>query len=224
MHADLQLREDVESRLDGDPRLDSRQIGVSAKDGTVVLHGRVASYAGRCAAQESALAVVGVQALANELRIQAPIRASCSDTQIAEAALEALRGADHIEIESIQIIVSDRWITVSGNVADPAQSDAIEQAFRCMRDVRGVTNEIDIRSGTECDHVRRRVQAVLARQDVIDPAKIRVAVHGSEVTLEGEVGTASERSAAEFAAWNMTGVQHVIDKLTIQALSKKVAG
>ena len=65
MKTDLQLRRDVETQLDWDPRFDSQLIGVSVKDGVVALTGQVKSYADWRAAQDSAQSVAGVQALAN---------------------------------------------------------------------------------------------------------------------------------------------------------------
>lgn len=44
MKSDVQVRHDVIAELDGDHSINSRQIGVTVKDGVVTLGGRVNSY------------------------------------------------------------------------------------------------------------------------------------------------------------------------------------
>ena len=217
MKTDLQLREDVETQLDGDPRFDSQQIGVSVKDGVVALTGQVQSYADWRAAQESAQSVAGVQALANELRILDEGEQPRSDADIAESALHVLRNNAHVPMEGIQLTVSGRWITVTGEVPHWYQRDAIDQALRNLRGVIGLSNKIDIRPNVSVRDVKSRIEAAFHRHATLDARNIRIDVKGGEVTLEGEVRSLPERSDAEFAAWNIPGVRHVTDKLTVRA-------
>lgn len=216
MKTDLQLRQDVETQLDWDPRLDSQQIGVSVKDGVVALTGQVKSYADWLAAQESAQAVAGVHALANELRIMDHPHQVRSDADIAEAAMHVLQNNVHVPLEHIQLNVSGGWITLNGHVPNWFQREATERALRHLRGVIGMSNKIDIKPNIKVNDVKGRIQAALHRHATLDAKNIHVQVEDGEVTLEGEVRSLPERFDAEVAAWNIPGVYHVNDKLTVR--------
>jgi len=63
----------VRAALVADGRITSRHIHVSASDGRVVLHGTVDSLAGYGIAQEIAESVAGVEAVTNDLQIDAEV-------------------------------------------------------------------------------------------------------------------------------------------------------
>jgi osmotically-inducible protein OsmY len=217
MKTDVQLRQDVETQLDWDPRVDSQQIGVAVKDGVVALTGQVKSYADWLGAQDAAQSVAGVQALANELRIMDHPGQARSDADIAEAALHVLRNNVHVPMEHIQLNVSGAWLKLTGHVPNWFQRDAAESALRHLRGVIGISNKIDIVPILKVNDVEDRIQAAFHRHATLDARKIRVQVQDGEVTLEGEVRSLPERSDAEFAAWNIPGVRHVHDKLTVRS-------
>lgn len=217
MKTDLQLRQDVETQLDWDPRVDSQQIGVAVKDGVVALTGQVRSYADWLAAQEAAQSVGGVHALANEIRIMDHPGQARSDADIAEAALHVLRNNVHVPMDTIQLNVSGGWTTLTGHVPNWFQRDAAESALRHLRGVIGMSNKIEIKPIVKVDDVQGRIQAAFHRHATLDAKNIRVRVRDGEVTLEGEVRSLPERSDAEFAAWNIPGVHHVNDRLTVRS-------
>jgi BON domain-containing protein len=68
--SDLQLASDVQSKLAADGTLDSKQVQVQAKDGTVTLNGTVASDSERMAASGDAALVPGVKTVVNNLAVQ----------------------------------------------------------------------------------------------------------------------------------------------------------
>ena len=92
---DIVLRDAVVHQLDWDPRIDATAIGVSAHNGVVTLTGHVTSEAGKEAAEDVALHVRGVRAVANDLIVH--VRLARTDTDLAEDAAAALRDAqiDH---------------------------------------------------------------------------------------------------------------------------------
>ncbi len=53
MKTDLQLQKDVMDELKWDPKLDSAEIGVAAKNGIITLSGSVNSYTKKLAAEEA---------------------------------------------------------------------------------------------------------------------------------------------------------------------------
>ena len=88
---DKDLKHNVESALDWDPSLDVSDIGVSVDEGVVTLRGNVASYAEKMTAERVALRVYAVKAVANDLAVHLGSLLERNDTEIAQAALGALK-------------------------------------------------------------------------------------------------------------------------------------
>ena len=93
---DAQLQRDVLEELKWDARVQPNEIGVAVKDGIVTLIGWVDSYTKKWAAEEAALRVKGVKAVANEIEVRLPSAGQGTDADIAAAALkwDALIPAD----------------------------------------------------------------------------------------------------------------------------------
>ncbi len=68
--ADAQLAADVRARLAADKSLPAGAIEVRAREGRVILRGRVASAAQRAAAERAARSVAGVKAVVSELEVR----------------------------------------------------------------------------------------------------------------------------------------------------------
>jgi len=212
---DAKLRTDVEAELEWDPRFDSRQIGVAVKNGIVALSGQVSTYMQRRAAEEAALAVAGVRAIANDIVIELPWDSRRSDADIADSALEAISAHVALPASALKIIVRSGWITLDGEVPFWYQKNAAESAVSALRGVRGITNNIAIRPSASAADIQTRIEDAFRRRAHIDAQNIRVHATGSTVTLEGQVHSWQEREQAKAAAWQAPGVSQVLDKLTV---------
>lgn len=220
MKSDRQIRDDVEAALDWDPSFDSRKIGVAVKDGVVTLSGHVNTFPDRLAAQKATLSVIGVKAIANEIEINLPLDAKRSDTDIASAAMIALKSNISVPSDQVKITVQDGWISLTGKVDWWYQKNAAEMAVHYLRGVRGVSNNLTISAPptkVSSSEVRSKIESAFQRQAHLYAQKIKVAVEGNTVTLEGEVPTWQERWEAETAAWSAPGVSKVQDHLVIRA-------
>ena len=220
MKSDRQIRDDVEAALDWDPSFDSRKIGVAVKDGIVTLSGHVTAFPDRLAAQKTALSVNGVKAIANEIEINLPLDAKRSDTDIASAAMIALKSNISVPSDNVKVTVQDGWISLTGKVDWWYQKNAAEMAVHYLRGVRGVSNNLTISAPptkASSSEVRSKIESAFQRQAHLYAQKIKVAVEGNTVTLEGEVPTWQERWEAETAAWSAPGVSKVQDHLVIRA-------
>src|ERR1035441_9395829 len=91
MKTDAEIRRDVESELQWDPSIDDGEIGVIVNGGVVTLTGDVGHYQGKCAAEDITKRVSGVRAIANDIQVKIPMSGIRTDTEIAEAAANALR-------------------------------------------------------------------------------------------------------------------------------------
>jgi len=216
MKLDTEIRKDVETELEWDPSIDNRKIGVIVNDGVVTLHGEVAHFAGRWAAEDIAKRVVGVRAVANEIQVKIPSSAARSDTEIAEAAANALRWHVVIAAEQIKAVVTDGWITLSGQVGWGFQKTAAENAVRHLIGVKGVINDIAVASTVKVADVMQQIEDAFKRHAMLDAKDIEVKVDRSMVTLKGHVHTWQERDDAALAAWAAPGVISVDNRLSVQ--------
>jgi osmotically-inducible protein OsmY len=216
MKTGTDLRHDVEQELDWDPRLDGPDIGVAVNQGIVTLLGQVRSYAERWAAQDAAQSVGGVKALANEIEVKLPTEGERSDTEIAEAALTALRLNMSVPVVDIKLAVHDGWLTLTGQVAFWYQKQAAETTVRNVQGVKGIANEITVKALVSTSDIKSRIEEAFRRHAQIDADKIRLQVAGGTVTLEGEVESWWERDHAESAVWAAPGVTSVQDRLIVR--------
>jgi hypothetical protein len=186
----------------------------------VTLSGHVNAYPDRLSAQKAALSVIGDKAIANQIEINLPLDAKRSDTDIASAAMSALKSNISVPSDNVKITVQDGWISLTGKVDWWYQKNAAEMAVHYLRGVRGVSNNLTISAPptkVSSSEVRSKIESAFQRQAHLYAQKIKVAVEGNTVTLEGEVPTWQERWEAETAAWSAPGVSKVQDHLVIRA-------
>src|SRR5690242_15830753 len=86
-----ELQERVLAALDWDPVVNATEIGVTADEGVVTLRGDVCTFAEKQAAERVALSVYGVKGVANDLNVRFADAGHRTDTEIARAAVTALR-------------------------------------------------------------------------------------------------------------------------------------
>src|ERR1700704_2238662 len=87
---DVQIQADVLAELKWEPRVQPNEIGVVVKNGVVTLTGWVDSYNKKWAAEDAALRVRGVKAVANDIEVRLPTAAQRTDADIAAAVARAL--------------------------------------------------------------------------------------------------------------------------------------
>ncbi len=216
MKTDAEIRRDVESELQWDPSIDDRKIGVIVNGGVVTLTGEVGHYQGKCAAEDITKRVSGVRAIANDIQVEIPASAIRTDTEIAEAAANALRWNFSLADTQVKPIVKDGWVTLSGKVTFGFQRNSALSAVRALIGVKGVISDIVVASAVKGADVKRKIEEAFKRHAVLDARDIEVKVDDSTVTLKGHVHTWQELADADRAAWAAPGVAHVENRLVIQ--------
>ena len=145
MKTDLQLQRDVLEELKFEPSIREAEIGVAAKDGVVTLTGFVDTYVERFSAERTAERVGGVRALADEIKVKLPGTHQRTDTEIAHAAVNALRWDVQVPDDRIKTYVDDGWIVLEGEVDWQYQKWAAEDAVRKLTGVKGLSNLIAVK-------------------------------------------------------------------------------
>jgi len=211
--ASLRVRDSVMRQLDWDPEVDNSAVGVAAKNGVVTLSGYIGSYSGKLAAERAAKRVHGVRAVANDIEVR--LKLGRTDADIAADAARALELRSTVP-ESVQAVVHDGYITLTGRVAWIAQRRNAEEAVCHVRGAKGVLNHIDVRPGATERDVRHRIVDALHRNADLDARHVRVTVSGAVATLTGSVGSWLQRDAAEHAAANAPGVTDVDNRIMVE--------
>ncbi|MGC1523254.1 MAG: BON domain-containing protein [Steroidobacteraceae bacterium] len=216
MKTDADIRSDVEAELKWDPSIDDKKIGVIVNNGVVTLTGEVDSFGGKWSAEDIAKRVSGVRAIANDVQVKIPLTGVRSDTDIAEAAANALRWNVSLAGSQIKPVVKDGWITLSGNVSWGYQRMSAENTVRNLIGVKGVTNDVIVASTVKVTDVKQKIEEAFKRHAVLDAKGIEVNVNSSTVVLKGHVHTWQEHDEAARAAWAAPGVANVENRLLIQ--------
>lgn len=215
MKTDSQLQQDVMAELKWEPAVHAEQIGVEVKDGIVTLAGHVDSFPAKWNAERAAQRVAGVKAIAVEIDVKLNGSDQRSDGDVARSCENVLLWTTYLPKDSVKVMVEGGWVTLSGQVQWGFQRATATAAVRYLAGVRGVSDQITIKSGVNASVVKGDIEAALKRRAVSEANGIKVAVNGSEVTLSGRVPTWAERDAAGSAAWSSPGVSNVVDNISI---------
>lgn len=213
---DSQIERDIKDELNFDPSVTSTNITVSVKDGIVTLGGTVPHYSEKSSAEAVAQRIGGVRAVANEMEVDIMGSYERSDEDIAEAALNALAWS-YSAPKDLKVTVEKGWITLKGQADWDYQRCAARNAVSDLFGVRGVSNNISIKSSVQASDVKAKIEESLKRIAETEGKKINVAVKGDQVTLTGNVRSFSEIEDARVAAWNAPGVMRVENNLKLAA-------
>jgi osmotically-inducible protein OsmY len=214
--ADLRVRDAVVRQLDWDAEVDASAIGVAAHDGAVTLTGFIDSYAGKLAAERAAKRVRGVRAVANDLQVR--LRIARADDEIAADAARALTLRSTLP-DTVQATVHNGHVTLTGSVPWLFHRTAAEVAIRHLKGVVAVTNRIKVAPAASTRDVQHRITEALHRMADVNARHITVTVKDATVTLTGTVTTWAQRDAAERAATQAPGIEHVDNRIEVMPAS-----
>jgi osmotically-inducible protein OsmY len=157
-----------------------------------------------------------VKAVAEEIQVGISPSFKKTDTEIAEAVLNALKWHTAVQEEKIKIKVEDGIVKLEGEVEWEYQRTNAKTAIENLSGVRSVINLINVKPKITSTDIKQKINAAFHRSATIDAGKVTVEVEGSKVTLSGKVRSFVEKEDAERAAWAAPGVISVVSKLEIE--------
>lgn len=193
-------------QLKWDPLLNAAQIGVAVKNGVVTLSGFVDTYYKKIKAEDAAKKVAGVKALAETLQVGVSPFYKKSDSDIAEMVLSMLKQHTSIPNENIRVKVEDGVVTLEGQVDWNYQRRLAEQAVEGLAGIRGIVNNLVIKSVATSENIKKRITAAFHRQATLDASRLTVETIGTKAILKGTVRSFAEKEDAETAAWSSPGI------------------
>jgi osmotically-inducible protein OsmY len=214
MGTNLELQEDVLEELRWNPMLDAAEIGVIAKDGVITLTGKVNTYLKKLEAEKASKKVSGVKAVVMDIEVSLG-DGKQDDSEIAVAALNALKWHSSVPNDKVKLKIDNGWITLEGQVDWQYQKDSARNCVENLFGVRGVTNLIMINQNLKVKVVKDNITKAFHRNAALDAARIAIDTVGNKVILKGKVHSWFERNEAENAAWNAPGVSSVEDDLVV---------
>jgi osmotically-inducible protein OsmY len=214
MKTNEKIQKDVQDSIKWEPLLHAAEIGVIVKDGVVTLTGTVDSYSKKTEAENAAKKVSGVKVIVEKIEVDYG-HVGKNDNEIAEEVINALKWNMDVPQEKIDIKVHDGWIYLDGALDWNYQREAAKKAVENLIGVKGVINNIKIKSEIK-DHIEKKaIENALKRNWAINYDDIDVDVSGNNVTLTGTVDSYYEKDEAERIAWNAPGVCSVNNELAV---------
>jgi osmotically-inducible protein OsmY len=213
---DEAIQTDALEELKWDTRVQPNEIEVAVKDGSVTLTGWVDSYLKKIAAQEATHRVLGVRAVINDIEVRLPSSAEHTDADLAAAVLNALRWDAAIPTGTLDVMVSQGWVRLEGEVDHGFQKRAALRTICRLSGVKGITNLMRVKPRVLPSDLKQQIERALIRNAETDARNITVEMEESRVILRGTVRSSAEKQAAEdTACWMAPGVTEVDNQIVI---------
>lgn len=142
-----------------------------------------------------------------------------NDRQIQKDVMAALEYSPAIMSEHIGVAVENAVVTLSGTVSSYAEKYAAEKTCYRVHGVKAVADEIEVRlPGTHerSDSAIAQAAADTLAWNVLVPASVQVYVEKGRLILRGHVDWDFQRTAAEKALRNLTGITELVNHISIQ--------
>lgn len=217
MKTDTEIQLDVIAELQWEPGLKGAEIGVSVSKGVAMLSGIVDTYYKKMLAEKATKRVSGVKAVAEEIFVKVPGSKACTDVDIANVVLAALKWNSTINEEDIKVTVENGEVTLEGTTEWNFQKISAQKAVENLVGICYVTNNIRVQNKIIAHHVKERIADAFERNAIIDSNKLNVEVAGDKVILTGTVRSFAEKMDAEKTAWSSPGVMDVDNRLNIDS-------
>ena len=215
MAQDHDLQQAVLAELAWEPSVTAAHLGVSAQSGVVTLTGHVEAYSQKLAAEQAALRVRGVKAVAEEIEVLLPFDRKRGDDDIAAAAIERLAWSADVPADRFQVKVEQGWVTLSGVADHYYQKEEAGADVRRLTGVVGLSNQITLKPRVDTSSLSDDISHALHRSWFFDASNLHVSAQGGRVHLTGTVVSQRDRQSAAATAWSAPGATDVVNDITV---------
>lgn len=247
-NADLWAKASLTTTYTLNRQLNPFDIDVDVRNGVAILNGSVENDIERDLAEQLALGVDGIDEVENNLDVRPDAVSARTDASGATDENNFIRKVEDANITakvksqllwnkntsgmSIEVTTQGGFVTLSGTVKSPAESQLAEQVAKNTSDVVGVQNSLLV-NATEpsvTDKVTResrevaqdvsdgwittKVKTFLLYNRNVEGSSIEVNTSNGIVTLRGSVNNEQEREQAISIARDVKGVKDVLSELT----------
>jgi len=211
------IRDDVNTHLVWDNRIDAKDIRVEVVGSRVILIGTVPSYSDRWQAEDDAYSIPGVRSVDNRLKVVPAVSPAPSDTDIRLRVENVLNWNPSIDSSGILVSVDHGVVTLYGTVPSCRQKDRAWDLASGVSGVVDVVNDLKVRLPEETadQTIKGDILNTLDRHTLIDTGRVDVTVQGGIVTLRGIVDNYKAFRTVEEIAKSTHGVIEVRNELVI---------
>ena len=204
---DEQITQAAENELEIDNRVPSHLIDVSARNGIVTLSGSTDHLLAKKRAEDIVLLVKGVKGVINQIDVKAPERTT---QELKNDVQKALLNNPATQSYQLEVNAENSTVFLDGTVDSYQEKVLAKRVAMGVKGVKDVIEEIAINFGAERSDIEisAEIKQALRWDTRIDDGLIEVTVNDQKVTLDGTVGSATEKRQAEIDAW-VAGVESV---------------
>ncbi len=226
--SDADIKADVRMRLKWDPRIDDELIDIKVDKGVVKLSGTIGSMAEQRAAENKAQVVGAVRVDTRGLKVRPwaedkMIRKKAAiikrDSEIKQAALDAMIADPRVASFKIQVSVEDAEVILTGTVDNLKAKRAAANAACNTAGVWNVNNKIKVRPAKDEDssdaELAAKVAKALSWDPVVERHEVGVTVRNRKAYLRGNVDNIFEKRQAEDVASRVNGIVSVLNSIVI---------
>jgi len=208
----------VRKEFDWTAELDASHIAVAVEGEVVTLSGEVPALAQVRYATKAALRIKGVSSVANDITVRVPWKAVQPDREIATAVFDSIYWTAVVPRDRIKIDVTDRIVTLTGELDWNFQRQEAERVARSIVGVQQVRNDIILPQRATATDTAAHIRSAFLRSATVDAQGIEITVDGNVVTLTGEVHSFAEKFDAGRGAWSSPHVTDVRNLLIVKSI------
>jgi len=128
-----------------DPRVELENLNVEIhQDLDVTLSGTATTYASKLYAEGDVRQMYGIRDVHNHIKVVVPPQNFRSDMEIADAVRHTFRWNSILPPKSVNCVVADGWVLITGNVSAEYQKEEAETAVTHIWGVKGIVNDVKV--------------------------------------------------------------------------------
>ena len=208
------IKQQILEKFSEHPKIDVAKIGVIVENGVVTLTGHVYSMETAALAERLAGDVIGVHAIAQEIKHSMSDMNEHVDEDIAKKLLSEFKRNTMVPEDQIQVHVQDGRVIVKGNVYWLYQKNAVSEVLDSIDAITDKVNQVQVVSPESDQELELHIAEKLAKIDQVNPDGINIKCESGKVVLTGVIEANVERATVLHAVKSIAGVRYVSDKLS----------